>query len=547
MKFRSFVGISALVFAASLQPVPVESNNPVSNDPLTVDRRACAAMQGRSFAEGRIVAATLAHAPYVARWMGSSRTATAVVPFCRLEGFANPVERSHIGFEVWLPIRADWNGRFLAVGAGGSMGDVNRLDLAIGVNRGFAAVATDNGHRSPAPMDHNDWALGEWERIVDFGHRGQIVATRVGKTVTRTYYGRPPRYSYFAGCSQGGQKGMMLAQRYSAEFDGILAGAPVYSWVNEMTQQAWNVRALTETPQSVLSAAHLQALQDEALRRCAGPNGLIADPRKCDFDPVDLQCPLADRTKTCLLPEQVLAARKLYAGPRTSSGRKIFPGFSPGGERGWAQFYGVVTADGTVGGGSWLGVYRYMALDDPAWTLPRIDFDRDPALAKKKLGNALDADSPDLDAFAKRGGKLIVFHGWVDQQVPALSSVDYHTAVVARGSRERVDKFFRLFMVPGMGHCVAERVPQTQPPARGPNLFLQLEHDETVPLTPENDALTALQAWVEQAQAPENFVVRVGWEEAGLETRTVRACPEPRSSTYRGSGDPLDATNWECR
>jgi hypothetical protein len=515
-------------------------------DPLSADARACAAMQGRTFSGGHVAAATLARPPFNASWMGSARSATARVPFCRLEGAVSPVERSHIGFEVWLPVRTAWNGRFLAVGAGGSMGDINRPALADGVNRGFASVATDNGHRSASPRDPNDWALREWERIVDFGSRAQLVVTRVGKAATAAHYGRAAERSYFAGCSQGGTKGMIMAQRHPEEFDGILAGAPVYSWVDEMTQQAWNVRALTETPRSALTIAEMQALQDAAVQRCAGPNGLITDPRRCDFDPAELQCPRAGGGE-CLAPEQIAAVRKLYSGPRTSDGRKIFPGFSPGGERGWAQFYEKVSPDGTVGGGSWLGVYRYMALDEPTFTLPQLDFDVHPFRASRKLSAVLDVGTPNLDAFARRGAKLIVFHGWADQQVPAQSSLDYHAAIVARRKRDEVDRHFRLFMVPGMAHCWADVVPPTSPPARGPNLFLHVDYDPDVPLTPQNDALTALQAWVEQDEAPEDFVVRVSWPEAGVSPRTVRACPEPRVAEYRGTGDPLDAANWRCR
>jgi feruloyl esterase len=290
----------------------------------------------------------------------------------------------------------------------------------------------------------------------------------------------------------------------------------------------------------------MQMVQDAALKRCAGANGLIGDPRRCDFDPAELQCPRAGGGE-CLLSEQVKAVRKIYAGPRTSDGRQILPGFHPGGERGWAQFYEKVSADGTVGGGSWLGFYRYMALDDPGFTLQQMDFDVHPDVAVKKLASTLVADSPDLDAFARHGGKLIVFHGWSDQQVPAQSSIDYHSTVVARSSREEADRYFRLFMVPGMAHCWADVVPATSPPARGPNLFLHMDYDANVALTPQNDGLTALQAWVEQGRAPDDFVVRVSWPEAGIAPRTVRACMEPRTGHYRGSGDAMDAANWECR
>ena len=318
---KAYVAIGMAVLGVQLgsasSPARADSGSTPSGDPYAFDAEACAGMQGRRFGDTRIVAATLARPPYTVRWMGSTRIAQANVPFCRLEAYASPATRSHIGIEIWLPVRAFWNGRFLGVGAGGSMGDVNRVDMAAGVNRGFAVVATDNGHRSPGPRDANHWALGEPERIVDFGHRAQHVATIAGKAATRAFYGRTPDFAYYFGCSQGGQKGMMAAQRYPEDYDGIVAGAPVYSWANLMTQQAWSVRALTETPHSALSVEQMQALQDAALKRCAAAHGVIVDPRQCAFDPAELACPRAD-DDTCLLPEQVVSARKMYAGPSTS-------------------------------------------------------------------------------------------------------------------------------------------------------------------------------------------------------------------------------------
>lgn len=547
---KAYVAIGMAVLGVQLGSAAcaarADSGSTPSGDPYGFDAQACAGMQGRRFGDTRIIAATLARPPYTVRWMGSTRVAQANVPFCRLEAYASPATRSHVGIEIWLPVRTFWNGRFLGVGAGGSMGDVNRVDMAAGVNRGFAVVATDNGHRSPGPRDANQWALGEPERIVDFGHRAQHVATMAGKAATRAFYGRTPDFSYFFGCSQGGQKGMMAAQRYPEDYDGIVAGAPVYSWANLMTQQAWSVRALTETPRSSLSVKQMQALQDAALKRCAAAHDVIVDPRQCVFDPAELACPRADDA-TCLLPEQVVSARKMYAGPSTSNGRPLHAGFARGGERAWEQLYGAVSADGAVGGGSWLGVYRYMALDDPTFTLPQLDFDRDPALAKSKLGPHLDSDDPDLDDFAKRGGKLIVFHGWSDQQTPAGASLDYRDAVLARSRAGDVDRYYRLFMVPGMPHCLPEMSsPTSTPPALGPNLYLFADNAAGVPFTPRNDALTALQYWVERDVAPESFDVRIRHDAAGLSARTVLSCAEPRVPRYLGNGDPLDPAHWRC-
>ena len=111
-----------------------------------------------------------------------------------------------------------------------------------GLVRGYATVSTDSGHRSTTGIDVS-WAFKHPERIIDFGHRAQHLATQAAKTLTQRFYGRPPRYSYFVGCSQGGHHGLMEAQRFPEDYDGIIAGAPVYDWVAEMTEQAWNVRA----------------------------------------------------------------------------------------------------------------------------------------------------------------------------------------------------------------------------------------------------------------------------------------------------------------
>lgn len=510
------------------------------------DARACASMQGRSYAGGRVVAATYVRPPHVVRWINSARYAVVQRPFCRLEGYTRPGRRSHAAFEAWLPAPAHWNGRLLGVGAGGSMGDVNLPALADGVNRGFASIATDNGHRSPASRDDHQWAYGEWDRIVDFGYRAHHAATVAGKAAIAVYYGRPARYSYLAGCSQGGQKGLMAAQRHPSDYDGILAGAPVYSWVGAMTQQAWTVHALTATPQSLLRSGHMQALQDAALRQCAGANGLIQDPAACAFDPAAIACPRADGG-TCLEPAQVEAARRIYSGPSTAAGLRLHPGFAPGSERGWEQLYGQVNAEGTVGGSNWLGFYRYMALDDPGFTLLGFDFDRHPAAAQRKLAGPLDPDDPDLDAFGRRGGKLLVYHGWADQQVPPAASVEYHDAVVARRPADQARGHYRLFMIPGMAHCVPEFMPGSAEPAAGPNLVPQLDYEPGVPLDARNDALTALVHWVERGRTPGPFVVRVRHEPAGLAARTVLACAHPEVAQYRGTGDPLDAANWECR
>jgi feruloyl esterase len=283
----------------------------------------------------------------------------------------------------------------------------------------------------------------------------------------------------------------------------------------------------------------MQALQDAAMRRCAGPNGLIDDPPSCRFDPAELACPAGGAS--CLSPEQVEAARLVYAGPRTSDGRQIFPGFAPGSERGWEQLYAQVSADGSAGGGSWLGFFRYMVLDDPGWTLQQLDFDRDYDRAEQRIGNSLGANDPNLDVFANRGGRIIIYHGWADQQVPPVASLDYRERVKAR--RADVDGFLRLFMAPGMAHCEPERL--TSGVTVGPNLA-PVRSEYRSPFTSENDGLTALQAWVEQGRAPDSLVVRVRNDPAGVLETSVRTCPAPQRARWTGTGDPRRAETWQC-
>jgi hypothetical protein len=316
----------------------------------------------------------------------------------------------------WLPALSRWNGRLLGVGAGNLQGSINNVLLAIGVNRGFTTVATDNGHRSPGAFDNGAWALGEPELIADFGYRANHVAAQAAKAAVLSLYGSSQKYSYFYGCSQGGQKALMEAQRFPSDYDGIVAGAPVYSWIDEATFQAWGVRAFTETSESAISVAQMQALSEASAKRCSAENGLIMDPGGCDFDPALLQCPTKDAT-ACLTSAQVTAVRKVYEGPRMSDGTRITSGASRGSEREWEQFYATVSADGSRGGGSFLGIFRNMVFGDPTWTLRDLDLDRDYPFAKQKLGAVLDSNSPALDAFARRGGKLIVYQGWSDQQV----------------------------------------------------------------------------------------------------------------------------------
>jgi len=177
-----------------------------------------------------------------------------------------------------------------------------------------------------------------------------------------------------------------------------------------------------------------------------------------------------------------------------------------------------------------------MVFEDPTWDLPKMNFDRDPELARKKLGSTINPDNPDLSQFAKHGGKIIVYHGWADAMVPSEGSVNYFDSVLKTLGTTRVNDFYRLFMIPGMAHCGG---------GPGADVLFQSEVTPHIPLTPERDMLSALERWVEKGEAPNKFVAsRV--EQDGTISRTRLVCSYPTVAVFNGTGDPVEAETWKC-
>ena len=454
---------------------------------------------------------------------------TVSSPFCRVIGLLKPEPASEIHFELWLPLRANWNGKFEGVGAGGSVGAILYRGLLRGLARNYAVAATDNGHVSADTSDVS-WASGHPERVKDFGYRAEHSVTEAAKELTQQFYGRAPKHSYFVGCSQGGHHGMTEAQRFPKDYDGIIAGAPVYSWTAEMVDQAWNARALGRIPAGALPKDKIELLAKSVTTACAGPDGVIAESRLCSFDPSSLLCGPANQSQ-CLGASEVEAVRQMYDGPRTSAGVQISPGLARGSESTWDSLW----SNPEHLGGSWKGVFRYMVFEDPTWDLAKLNFDRDPEFARVKLGSTLNPDDPDLSRFADSGGKIIVYHGSADQMVPSESSIHYYDSVLRKLGPARADSFYRLFMIPGMAHCGG---------GPGADFLFQSEIAPDIPLDPDRDLLTALEHWVENGEAPKRFVAsRV---EGGKTTRTRLVCPYPSAARYGGAGDPQKAEMWGC-
>ncbi len=460
--------------------------------------------------------------------------------FCRVAGVIRPSSDSNIQFEVWMPV-SGWNGKFQGVGNGGFAGSISFAGLADAVRNGYAAASTDTGH--PGNGTDAAWALGHPEKILDFGYRAIHETTVKAKAVVEAFYGAPPKRSYFSSCSNGGRQALMEAQRYPADYDGVIAGAPANYWTHLLANAATNLQATLADPASYISQAKLPAIQAAALNACDAADGvadrLLENPARCRFDPAPLLCK-GPESDGCLTPPQMEALKKLYDGLRNGKGERIFPGYAPGGEAepgGWGPWITGPAPEKSLLYAFGAGFFRNMVFHDPAWDYRTFRVDRDVKLAVQKTAAALNATDPDLKRFEARGGKLILYHGWSDAAIPAQNTIDYYESVVKKMGAKRVSGFVRLYLVPGMQHCAG---------GSGPNIFGQLGAARG---DPRSNIAAALERWVEQGAAPAEILAtkyKSGADPASGVERTRPLCPYPMTAQYKGTGSLDDAANFAC-
>jgi Tannase and feruloyl esterase len=458
--------------------------------------------------------------------------ATGQAPeYCDVLGYI----QGQIHFELKLPTTT-WQGRYLQQGCGGFCGAINpttfpACDQQLGGD--FALSATDDGHTSGNAFD-GLWAGDDEQLRIDFDFRAVHGLAVVSKAIIAAFYGQAPSHAYFNGCSDGGREGLMEAQRFPDDFDGIIAGAPANFWAFLPTEAtAWVVRAnLDPNGNLIIDAPHAAVLHNAVLAACDDLDGLhdnqIDDPRACQFDPASIECPGGGSGPSCLSAAQVQAARTIYSFPHTPSGEKLYPGVGEelGSELGWtgpipwispppgAPMLAFSAADNYL---------RYMALplrqgglSVDQFQFTRQDFERIQPEGLK--GTSID---PDLSRFKARGGKLILYHGWADPLIPPRGTVDYYAALErAIGGPERTREFARLFMFPAMFHCGGG----------GP-----------APNT--SDFILDLVNWVEQGQAPDK-VIGTQTDPSGNVVRTRPVFVYPIRAQYTGSGDINDAANF---
>ncbi len=434
--------------------------------------------------------------------------------FCRVQGRIE----SRIAFELWLPSKQDWNGKFLGAGVGGAAGSFNFNDLPRGINRGYAAATTDTGHK----LDEPTWMLDATARD-NYTHRANHLLAVMAKDIVNRFYGQPPRHAYFVGCSGGGRQGLKELQDYPEDYDGILSGANGPRTPEMTVRRMWEILQRDAHP-GLMKPADWQLIADAGTKACdqldGVRDGVVGDPRSCNFTVKSLAC-RKGQTSACLSREQVEFASRFYAPLRKASGESIDSGILPGVliDSGRSQLAPATFGQAVRGLREWDGKDFEVGRD-----LAGID----------RVMPQLRADATDLSRFASDGRKVIFYTGWLDGAVSARMIMEYQDAMTARmGGAAKAAQFSRLYLIPGMYHC-----------AGGPGADQIGGAGADAPqVDPQHDLLSTLEAWVEQGRPPAALVASK--LEGQKVSRTSLICPYPQQARYR-RGDPMDAASFAC-
>ena len=450
---------------------------------------------------------------------------------CRIVGVIAP----EVAFEVNLPDR--WNRRFYMTGNGGLAGQAvdapNNADRAAGLSNGFVHAMTNTGHDA-GKEPSGSFILSNPQKAIDYAYRAVHVTADLAKKIANDYYAQPVQFSYWNSCSNGGRQGLLEAQRYPDDFDGIVANAPWVDQTGFTVGAMWNQKAMAQAP---VTPAKMVLVAQKVMEKCDAldglKDGLVDDPRVCQFDAArDVPaCATGADGADCLTASQAATINAVYSGPK-SKGKPFMSGFMPGSEA-------VNTAANGTAQSGWVGaivpaqpgakpadfnlaegVMKYLILDPPKadYDAMTFDYDKDTALVARwsKLADAKDAD---LSKFKKSGGKLIMTYGWADQILQPMMGVKYYEAVTAKHGKSTTD-FARLFMVPGMAHCQG---------GVGPD---------------QNDAVSAVIDWVEKNKAPDSLLASRIVKGAVIRSRPL--CPYPQVARYKGTGSIDKAENFTC-
>jgi len=456
----------------------------------------------------------------------SSVASVTIVPasadapaYCHVVGLIQPEVR----FEVDLP--AVWNGRLYVFGNGGYAGEPldqpgRQATVRRALARGFIAAQTNTGH--DASVEPLGTFASSPQKVLDYAFRAVHVTALTAKAIAQTYYSAAPKRAYFDGCSTGGREGLMSAQRFPDDFDGILVGAPVLNFSGTMIAYAQYQKALAAAP---LNADAIKTVAEAVTAKCDAidgvRDGVIDDPRRCTFTPsADIpQCSGDSSGSGCLTSAQIHTVEAIYS-PVQSKGATVFPGWALGAEVGWIPWFVSPNGGRSIQWNFGETALKNMAFGRPNPNYDWLTFDPNTDLDKiEAFHRLIDATDPDLSRFEARGGKIVSYVGWADPALNPIMTVGYYENVT-KTMGARTEAFYRMFMVPGMGHCSG---------GVGTSTF---------------DAFTPLVKWVEKGTAP--ATIPASRLVNGNVVRTRPLCPYPQTAVYKGSGSTDDSANFSC-
>jgi hypothetical protein len=466
--------------------------------------------------------------------------------FCEVSIVVAP----QINIEVWLPLPAAWTNRFQGVGGGGYAGTITWASLAQAIASGYVTASTDTGHSAFAP--NNGLGGGGFglkqpadtlnsRLIQDFAERSELELARKGKAITRAFYGTGPRFSYWTGCSTGGRQGWIMAQRHPEEYDGYLTGSPAFNWDRFIPAELWGQVVMKNEVGAPISPAKLNAVTNAAVAACAGKSGdgtlatdqFLADPRLCTYNPAQMSCTAQPSNPNCLTSQEASAVSKIWDGPRDSHGRRLWFGLDRG-----ASLAGL---DGSFPFPIATDHFAYWLHQNPSFdwhTITEASFANDFSSSEQKFEDVIGTDSIDLEGLIEHKAKDITYHGTADQLIFSRGTTNYFQRLQKKYGAKNVDKFARLFMAPGMGHCLG---------GAGANAFGNV-FGPPVPSDPQHDIFKALVDWVEAGIPPERITATkfVNDNPASGVAFTRPLCVFPKLAMYKGSGNSADAENWAC-
>jgi len=434
--------------------------------------------------------------------------------FCRVFVTIAPTADSDIKVEVWLPA-AGWNQKFQAVGNGDAAGVISYDAMLEAIRRGYATSSTDTGHVGNTMA----FALGHRDKYIDFGYRAVHEMTVNAKAIVEAFYGTAPVHSYWNGCSQGGRQGITEAIRYPRDFDAIIAGAPAIAHMQLHAVRLALNEFVHRSSDSYIPPEKYPAIHRAALNACDAldgvDDGVIATPSRCRFDPAILECRNGD-TPSCLTAAQVETARGMYAPiVNPATGRVVSAALlQPGSELGWGRLAGPEPLPNAI------EPFKYVVFKNAGWDWRAFRLATDLPQALRVDEGIINRTDPNLQTFFDGGGKLLMYHGWSDPQVPPLATIAYFNAVLKATSDSRRGTAIELYMQPGVNHCWG---------GDGPDLF---------------DPVGALDQWMRSGRAPARITASHASDNGVDRTRPL--CPYPQVAQYTGHGSIDQAENFRC-